>query len=301
MYLDKQTLLMVEDPLDALADMRLILEQDYKLLFAATGREGQEIARSRQPDLILLSPKLPDHDAYEVCSRLRADPQTHKIPIILMVNSEAEINLESLDAGAVDYVVRPCQPALLKARLRVVLELKRCRDLLEGQETLDGVTGIPNQRQFEQLLNHEWRRALRYQTPQSLILLDIDFFKAYTDGYGQFAGDECLRQIAHILVKIAKRETDCVARIGNDEFVYLLPETDASGAIQVAHQIQEAVENLNLPHAGSPVADHVTLSIGVATLRPTLKLKPDQLIHLTIAHLNNAKKSGCNQIKYSQV
>lgn len=301
MYLDKPTLLIIEDALDSLAGIRLIIDQDYKLLFAATGREGMEIARSRQPDLILLSAKLPDQDAYEVCSRLRADLQTHKIPVLLVVNSEAEITLESLEAGAVDYIVRPFQAALLKARLRVVLELKRSRDLLEGQETLDRVTGIPNQRQFEEILNREWRRALRYQTPQSLILLDIDFFKAYIDGYGQLAGDNCLRQIAQILVKIAKRETDCVARVENDEFVYLLPETDASGAIQVAQQIQEAVENLNLPHAGSPAADHVTLSIGVATLRPTLRLKPDQLIHQTRSHLNNAKRSGANQIKYSQI
>ena len=298
--LDPQTILMVKEDPGYTEELISILDQDYKLIFAANGQEVLEFARTKQPDLILLNIKLLDIDSVEICSRLRYDTRTYRIPVIFIASSADEVNLESIDAGAVDYVLRPVQPTLLKARVRTFLELKRYRDLQDGQGTKDSLTGTSTRHQLDVLLNREWRRAIRYQTPQSLIVMDIDFFKAFNNDYGQMAGDYCLQQIARVLIKNAKRETDCVARHGADEFANLLPETDAGGAIQVAHQIQETVENLAIPHASSPISDHVTLSFGVATLRPRPSLKPVNLVQQAAALLSEAKRDGHNQIKFGQ-
>jgi diguanylate cyclase (GGDEF)-like protein len=298
--LDQQTILMVKKAPEYTEGIVSILEQDYQLVFAANGQEVLEFAQTKQPDLILLNIKLTDIDSYEICSRLRADARTYRIPVIFIADSENEVNPESIKAGAVDYIVRPVQPAILIARVRMYLELKRYRDLQDGQVITDSLTGMPNRHRLEKLLNREWRRAIRCQTPQSLIVIDIDFFNAYNNYYGHLAGDDCLRQIACVLIKNTKRETDCVARFGADEFANLLPETDASGAVQVAHQVQETVENLNIPHAGSPITDHVTLSFGVATMRPRPSLEPANLIQQADALLNQAKRDGYNQIRFGQ-
>jgi len=299
-YLDQQTILIVKEAPEYTEGIVSILEQDYELVLAANGQEVLEFARTKQPDLILLNIKLPDIDGYEICSRLRADSRTHRIPVIFIADSVKEVNPESFEAGAVDYIVRPIHPTILKARVRMHLELKRYQDLQDGQVITDSLTGMPNRHRLEKLLNREWRRAIRCQTPQSLIVMDIDFFNAFNNYYGHLVGDDCLRQIACFLIKNVKRETDCVARFGADEFAYLLPETDAGGAVQVAHQVQETVENLNIPHAGSPITDHVTLSFGVATMRPRPSLKPANLIQEAVAFLNEAKRDGHNQIRFGQ-
>jgi diguanylate cyclase (GGDEF)-like protein len=136
---------------------------------------------------------------------------------------------------------------------------------LEEYSYQDGLTGIANRRMFDTVLEREWASAQRSQLPLSLIILDIDFFKQYNDHYGHIKGDECLRQVAHTLSLAANRPRDFIARIGGEEFVWLLPETDAASAKQVAGRCLHLIRQQQIDHGFSAVSNLLTLSLGVGT------------------------------------
>ena len=160
----------------------------------------------------------------------------------------------------------------------------------------DGLTQVANRRCFDDRLQIEWQRSLRQQEPLALILLDIDYFKHYNDHYGHQMGDDCLCQIAQTATQHMKRPTDLFARYGGEEFVVLLPNTDLEGAITVAKSIQSAIQRLGIPHQTSRVSQQVTVSMGIASVLPSAKLSPDDLITLADKHLYQAKERGRNQI-----
>jgi diguanylate cyclase (GGDEF)-like protein len=167
---------------------------------------------------------------------------------------------------------------------------------LEYLVRLDSLTGIPNRRLFEEELGKEWARAKRDNEPLSLIMVDIDHFKEYNDHYGHPAGDLCLVEVAQAMHHALSRPGDVVARIGGEEFAFLLPQTDLGGAISVAEQIRERILALNLPHEASPVASHVTLSFGVSSSELSSVSSPAELIRTSDIALYEAKRCGRNQI-----
>jgi len=167
---------------------------------------------------------------------------------------------------------------------------------LEYLVRLDSLTGIPNRRLFEEELDKEWARAKRDHAPFSIIMADIDHFKEYNDHYGHPAGDLCLVDVAQAMHHTLSRPGDVVARIGGEEFAFLLPQTDLIGAIAVAEQIRERILALNLPHDASPVASHVTLSFGVSSSELASVSTPSELIRTSDIALYEAKRSGRNQI-----
>lgn len=167
---------------------------------------------------------------------------------------------------------------------------------LEYLVRLDGLTGIPNRRLFEEELSKEWARAKRDNEPLSLITVDIDHFKEYNDHYGHPAGDLCLVEVAQAMHQALSRPGDVVARIGGEEFAFLLPQTGLSGAISVAEQIREHVLSLNLPHEASPVARQLTLSFGVSSSELVSVSSPADLIRASDVALYEAKRCGRNQV-----
>ncbi len=171
---------------------------------------------------------------------------------------------------------------------------------LEYLVRLDSLTGIPNRRLFEEEFSKEWARAKRDHAPFSLIMADIDHFKEYNDHYGHPAGDLCLVDVAQTMHHALSRPGDVVARIGGEEFAFLLPQTDLSGAIAVAEQIRERILALNLPHEASPVAYHVTLSFGVASSELASVTSAGELIRSSDIALYEAKRCGRNQIVAAQ-
>lgn len=177
--------------------------------------------------------------------------------------------------------------------------MARIRDdilTLERYSTIDGLTGISNRRYFETCIAHEWHRAMRLYSEVSLIFIDIDFFKKYNDHYGHLNGDDCIRKVARTIGDMAKRSTDVSARYGGEEFVVLLPDTELAHAIHLAQTIKYAVSELNLEHAASEVSDNVTLSIGVATMRPQPQQAPTLLIEAADKALYQAKNEGRDRI-----
>ncbi len=177
-------------------------------------------------------------------------------------------------------------------------QLKVKSEMLKRLSIQDGLTGIPNRRHFDERAALEWQRTQRNDTHLALIMMDIDHFKKYNDGYGHGAGDECLKRVAQALVHSCDRAMDLVARYGGEEFVALLPETDHQGALYLAEKMRCAVEALAIPHDFSSTAKNVTLSIGVAVHGGgSSKTSLEQLQRCADQALYHAKHQGRNQVQ----
>lgn len=180
----------------------------------------------------------------------------------------------------------------ITARKQVEMALQDANHKLELLANLDGLTQVANRRCFNERLQREWSRLAREQQPLSLILFDVDKFKSYNDYYGHLAGDDCLIKIAQAVQQQVHRPADLVARYGGEEFVILLPNTDLAGGINVAAKIQQIIHNLAIPHEHSNVKDIVTVSLGIASLIPTLEVPPDTLVAHADQALYQAKEYG---------
>jgi diguanylate cyclase (GGDEF)-like protein len=271
-------------------------------------------------DLILLDILMPEMDGMEACRQIREIEHLRDVPIVMVTSrTEAEMLQLAFAAGAVDYITKPIKKVELIARVRSVLRLKREMDRRKAQELevnevrrqleeanqtllrlsfLDGVTGITNRRRFEEFLDDEWRKAAKEGKPLSLMLLDLDFFKAYNDTYGAEAGDEYIRQVASTLsgglrTEADNRVGDLISRYGGDEFVIILRDTPASHAKLVAERLQQALKTKISPkQPGAPV---LTASIGVAGY-PDHAQNKRALLHKAEEAMFRAKDAGRNRI-----
>jgi diguanylate cyclase (GGDEF)-like protein len=294
----RPTILIVDDMVTNIEILDGVLNSEYEILFATSGSDALEIAAQQVPDLVLLDVMMPGMDGYQVCRELKRGERTKDLPVIFVTaNNQEEDESRGFEAGVVDYITKPVRPSIVLARVRLHLELKRYRDYLKTLSTIDGLTGIANRRKFDEVIESEWRRARRNQSPLSLIMMDIDFFKAYNDHYGHLAGDECLKKLAGGINRVGWRPADLFARYGGEEFVMLLPDTDSKGALEVAKRVQGKIVFLKIPHAYSQVADYVTLSMGVASLTPGDSQTPADLINSADDLLYAAKRNGRNQIQ----
>lgn len=178
-------------------------------------------------------------------------------------------------------------------------ELQATNEKLLQLSQQDPLTGIANRRHFNEFLRHEWQRALRDHTDLSLVLLDIDYFKAYNDHYGHQAGDLCLRRVASVLGAEINRPGDMLARYGGEEFVIVLPNTPIEGAAHIAETLRKAIERVAIEHAHSPAAPTVTLSMGVAGMTAAPNVTADMLLHAADRALYKAKRGGRNRVVLS--
>jgi diguanylate cyclase (GGDEF)-like protein len=177
------------------------------------------------------------------------------------------------------------------------VELATANETLRRLAVLDGLTGIPNYRRFQEVLEAEWRRALRDHLSTSVLMIDIDFFKDFNDAYGHQAGDECLKKVARVLTESANRPGDIVSRYGGEEFAVMLVGTDHEGARLVAERIRAAIRGLAIPHSGSPEWALVTVSVGVASLVPDESKKAEELVAAADRALYRAKRAGRNRVE----
>ncbi len=296
----RQTVLIVDDSQMNVTALAELLRDRWLVKVARTGADALRIAHTRpQPDIVLLDIMMPEMDGYEVCRQLKASGETRDIPVIFITALDHEDSEEhGLTLGAIDYITKPFSPALVKARVKNHLELKRYRDILKNLSMIDGLTELANRRRFEQQLASEWQRALRKQTPLSVVMLDIDHFKEYNDFYGHVGGDDCLRQIAAVLKNRIKRSADLAARWGGEEFACLLPETEHAAGFTVAEELRAEVYALGLAHEGSHTAPVVTISAGVATVTPDADsgAAPELLVEQADRALYAAKESGRNRV-----
>ncbi|MEO1591597.1 MAG: diguanylate cyclase [Cyanobacteria bacterium J06632_22] len=184
--------------------------------------------------------------------------------------------------------------SLVMVATPLVMRLQKINQL-QSLSSIDDLTQLTNRRVFKEQLEQEWYRALRSQHPIALIICDVDYFKLYNDTYGHPQGDECLRQVAQALKQAVKRPGDVIARYGGEEFVFLLPDTEADGALGLAQEARLRVEALQLPHSASQVSNHVTISMGVTSVIPSDTLDISTLVDTADMGLYEAKRKGRNQ------
>jgi diguanylate cyclase (GGDEF)-like protein len=268
-------------------------------------------------DLVMLDIFLPDASGIEVCRRIKEDPKTCDIPVIMLTGSNDEEHLEqAFDAGAVDYIEKPFKGVELLARIRSALRLKaeieqrkrQAKELIAVAEQLkraneqlrqlsfhDSLTGLHNRRYFDEFLEREFKRAQRAGTGLALIMVDIDYFKAYNDRFGHQAGDEALRQVAAALALVTQRSNDLAARYGGEEFAIVLPDTSQAGTLAIAESLRQKVEALRIFHPDSPFGV-VTISEGVAVQYPKPREQANQLIEAADMALYHSKRAGRNRV-----
>jgi two-component system cell cycle response regulator len=259
-----QIVLAIDDSPDIhrLLEVRLRPE-GLVLHHALTADEGLAKAIELKPDLILLDVHLPVLSGLEVCHRLKNDPLTAGIPVIFLTGASAvQTKVQGFDMGAVDYVVKPFEPAELRARVRAALRTKRFQDLLAARSHVDGLTGVWNRTYFNQRFGEEIAAAKRYGRVVSLVMLDLDHFKGHNDSFGHPFGDQVLQAVGDILHAVL-RATDAPCRFGGEEFALILTETDEPGAQVTAERVRRQIEQCEFRPKDRQI--HVTASLGLAS------------------------------------
>jgi len=304
-------ILVVDDSPTIRAALRGLLERmGHTVVEASDGKEALQMYRQDRPGLVLIDVVMPIMDGYESARHMRETKADEWVPIIFLSSKEADQDLDrAIEAGGDDYLVKPVSFVVLNAKIRALQrlesmrtkQLEMSRDLASANRELeklsrqDGLTGIANRRYFDSYLVTEVRRGARERQPLSLILSDVDHFKAFNDCYGHQAGDDCLRRVAAALSSAGRRPADLAARYGGEEFAMVLPGTALEGAVDVAQAVSRVVDGLAIPHARSAVDQKVTLSQGIVSLTLEKETSSEDLIQRADQALYMAKQQGRNR------
>ena len=304
-------ILVVDDSPTIRAALKALLERmGHTVVEANDGKEALQMYRQDRPGLVLIDVVMPIMDGYESARHMRETKADEWVPIIFLSSKEADQDLDrAIEAGGDDYLVKPVSFVVLNAKIRALQrlesmrtkQLEMSRDLASANRELeklsrqDGLTGIANRRYFDSYLVTEVRRGARERQPLSLILSDVDHFKAFNDCYGHQAGDDCLRRVAAALSSAGRRPADLAARYGGEEFAMVLPGTVLDGAVDVAQAVSRVIEGLAIPHERSAVDRKVTLSQGIVSLTPEKETSSEDLIQRADQALYLAKQQGRNR------
>ena len=295
----KARILLVDDQAVNIHMVHQMFVDEYQVFMATSGQQALAFCASTPPDLILLDVAMPGMNGLEVCCALKQQASTASIPIIFLTSLDtSEAENACWDSGADDFVSKPVNPRTLQKRVRAHLTLKNQTDLLRQQAFIDGLTGVANRRQFDEQLAREWSSCGRSNSPLSLAMLDIDYFKRYNDSYGHQQGDLCLHTIATAIGKNIQREGDLFARYGGEEFCIVLPRTELKDSIHIIQSVEKLVRALKIPHQSAIDSEIVTVSIGLASLIPQKNQSATDLVALADKQLYHAKDKGRGRVMY---
>lgn len=264
--------LIVDDARENVRILATILKDVASVSFSLGGLDALAKAQATLPDLILLDIEMPDMNGHEVIIRLKSDPRTALTPVIFVTShSDVEDEEAGLRLGAIDYITKPFNPAIVRARVRNQLMLRGYAKQLEGLNvelerlaTTDPLTGLANRRAFRDRMDQELRRLDRYGGEACVIMMDLDHFKSVNDSYGHDAGDAVLRAVAE-RVSGQLRETDTFGRLGGEEFAVLAAGTPMDQGTLVAKRVLRSIREEPVLWNGLEIP--VTTSIGMTRLR----------------------------------
>ncbi len=288
---NKQTILIVDDLRTNALALAKILKPEWAIQTAFDGPTALQMAAEKPaPELILLDIKMPGMDGHEVCKRLKQSPETRDIPVMFVTAlDDQKEEAYGLGLGAVDYIVKPVNALIVKARIRNHIALRLALSKLEQLVIRDKLTGLYNRRKLDESFAVEVSRAERYDRPLSVIMLDIDHFKAVNDTHGHPVGDAVLVETAGCLLT-ALRTSDIAGRWGGEEFLIICPEIPLETAVQLAERLRSDYEQFDFSVAG-----RLTASFGVAAHRNG-HLVNDILLRADEA-LYRAKNGGRNRVE----
>ena len=294
-----EKVLIVDDSILQATQLKAILEDEYEVTVAQRAEDGLRLANEKNFSLILLDVVMPGMDGFTLLKKLQEEIITKSIPVILITSlSTVADEQRGLVLGAVDYITKPFEPLIVKARVNTHIKLYHYRRQVEEQSMTDQLTGIANRRRYEQHRSTKWSEAVRLHVPISICMFDIDRFKVYNDTFGHPAGDKVIAAVAQTAAAHLQRSTDFLARYGGEEFVALTMGDAADQIFGHFQKIRQGVEDLHIPHDPS-VSQWVTVSIGGVTVVPERGSDYDFYLKIADTMLYDAKKKGRNRVVWA--
>lgn len=290
---DTRILVIEDDPLIIHAALPVLKERGEPLI-ATTGQQALELVEEC-PKLILMDLNLPDIHGLELIKQLRRQMGISDIPlVVLTATQDNDMEVRCLQSGASDFLRKPISMPVLDARIKLHLELQQKTQLLMNLASLDPLTGLANRRTFDAVFERYWSLHYRQTTPLSLLFCDIDYFKKINDRFGHDGGDQCLVQMARVLMSIAKRPSDLVCRYGGEEFLVLLPNTQQAAALALTRKAMETLSQTIISLDEESVT--LTASWGLASVIPDQQHSGQTLIQRADRLLYQAKTEGRNRV-----
>jgi diguanylate cyclase (GGDEF)-like protein len=268
--------------------VEMLKAYEYQPMAVTDGMKVLDLLWGERFDIVLLDLVLPNINGFDLLRQIRQSFE--ELPVVVVTgHGSIENAVASMQAGASDFVIKPVAPSVLDIRIRRAIEYVQTKRLANT----DSLTDLYNRRCFEERLEQEVNRAMRYRRPLSLIMLDIDYFKLYNDTHGHLQGDKILVAVAHHL-KTLSRASDMVARYGGEEFVLLLPETDSTSAEALGNRLREHIERQEFPGVEPLPEKALTISVGIASYTPPAP--KENLLEAADMALYQAKRTGRNRV-----
>ncbi len=290
-------ILIVDDQEITRLQLETLLENTATCTSVGSGMEAVAFCEHRTPDLVLMDVNMPELDGHQTTSLIKAKPACASVPIIFVTSADAdEEQSKCWESGCVDFVHKPINACTLRNRVKSHLSHKLKNDLLEKLIYVDKLTGAYNRHYLDDYLPRLVKESARTTNPLSLVIFDIDHFKRFNDKYGHFEGDNCLWKVSQAINSALMRPMDKLVRLGGEEFLVLLPNTDTEGAVEVTKRLIASVYALNIRH-GASEHQRVTLSAGIATKVSDDKKTIDFVLLEADKNLYEAKLMGRNRLK----
>ena len=297
--MDMDKILVIDDSPVQAQFLKSILKERYEVTMCHTAQEGLNAAMTGSYSLVLLDVIMPDMDGFAVLSRLQERELTKYIPVILITGlSDIQNEEKGLTMGAVDYIAKPFNPVIVRARVNTHIKLYHYQSRFRAEALVDNLTGVANRRSYEGSSLTRWRECMRLGCTFSVCMMDIDKFKNYNDTYGHQAGDQVIAAVGKEISSHLKRITDFFARYGGEEFVAIMVGEKAEDSYEHMKKVRQAVEDLHI-EASAGISPWVTISAGGVTFQPREGDAYDSYLHIADDMLYRAKELGRNRVVWS--
>lgn len=294
-----ETILLIDDSSFNVKLLKDLLEKDYNIIYANDGSQGFEIAKAKQPSLILLDIEMPGLNGFQIMEMLQETPETQQIPVIFLTGVDDTATEEkAFFCGAVDYIRKPFCGNVVCARVRTQINMFRYRRMLESQMYTDVLTGLYTRKHCVDYMKKVWQTCIDEKTPFSLGVVDIDYFKRVNDTYGHQDGDRVLNAVANIMKAAMPKDNNYIARMGGEEFFIVLCGEKNTKVAEIMRNVCNSVGRESVCKIGgvSKAGINVTISIGGCTVVPSSRDSLDSFISIADQMLYKAKNNGRNRV-----
>ena len=291
------TILCIDDESVNLKVLASIFKDHYTVVACKSAKQGFQRAMQENPDIILLDILMPEENGFELMAKLKNHPKLSNIPVIFITGlQDAEDEEKGLMMGACDYIQKPFNYGIVRARVNTHLEIIRQRNLLEKFALFDSLTELPNRRKWQQDSTNYWLSAITAASPMVYGIIDVDHFKKYNDHYGHQQGDVVLRKIANIIQRSLYDYGGAIFRCGGEEFYFYFPLEKACTALTILAICLNSVTELAIPHHDVDSCDYVSVSIGAVQVIPNENITIDQVMQQADERLYLVKRDTRNAV-----